>query len=646
MCGFFGAIGPKAGAEVERYAAAVEAIAFRGRDQRGDFRDDDAFLAHARLSIIDPENGRQPMRDAEDRFVLLFNGELYNYVELRAELEKEGAVFRTSSDTEVMLTGLRLRGADFLRGAEGMFALALWDRREKRLLLARDPLGKKPLFTWRAPDGTLFFSSSLDAFRRLPGWGGRINRAAVAALLRAGVVPAPLTVFEGAERLLPGGLLTYNARTGRRSLERYARLVFPETRAEADPEEVYAELRRAFEIRLRSDVPLGMTFSGGVDSGLLACLARDLGRVTLYNIDYEAPGDESPERRNARAAAARLGLPLVEEDFAPESLFTGFAEAYRHYDEPCPQFPLVYAYQIFRTIRANGTKVVLTGNGGDELFLGYRNNLAVRWRSDLLRFLLPAVPAPFLPFSLRDLRRLGWAGWAAAREEEEVRARAADFGWPVEEVLGAARPWLDAYRDDLETAGIRRYTDFIVWHGLFLYGAASNYVIPDISGLQAQVEVRSPFLDWGFVRRFAGLRESGRVGSLFTHRKNKAVLRRLYADGLGAGRAGREIAYDKKRGMAWNIRWNMWIIHEPAVRAFFERTLGLLDDHGIPSAWFLRHFRNYCRHGRWAGPGDREAVTGFLLAAWLKRTMEGVDALADWMAPLRGFRPSRVYEQV
>lgn len=645
MCGFFGIIhgrtyGSDELAEKKReWLRAASCVAYRGRDEYGEYADDHSFFTHYRLSIIDLSQGQQPMKDASGRHVILFNGELYNYIELRKELLAQGVRFQTESDTEVLLAGLIHEGPRFLERTEGMFSVVLWDAEKRTLLLARDPLGKKPLNIWESPNGDVAFSSSLDSFTKLKGWDGKLEKAAIGQFVYSGAVMAPLTIYENARKVLPGGYEIYDERRRGWTKASYASLRFSNTRRRVTEEEMYDELGRSLNLRMRSDVPVGMTFSGGVDSGLLGCLARDGSYdVSLFNIDYESDTDFSPERRNARIASKRLGLGMIEENFPADDIFTGLTEAYAPYDEPCNQMALVYCRQINKIIRDRDIKVVITGNGADELFLGYRGNHVIRRRSDLMRYGISAAPASLLPEKVRVIKKEGWAGYGLLNEKNRIAAFSNAMKWSRAD-QDRYQVFLDPFHHALQSASIERYSDYVVWCNLFHYAGASNYVVPDISGLDSQVEIRSPFLDWRFVQTMANVEESQRIGSYFTSRHNKALLKKTYAHKLG-----KDLAYDTKRGMGWNIRWDMWIIHEPVIRKMFEASLNLLSDYGVSSQWFLDHFNRYAKSDRWAGPGGGEAVSGFMLALWLKKEFEGQDALAEWMAPIKGFTPSRRYD--
>jgi asparagine synthase (glutamine-hydrolysing) len=258
--------------------------------------------------------------------------------------------------------------------------------------------------------------------------------------------------------------------------------------------------------------------------------------------------------------------------------------------------------------------------------------------SDVLQAALPLCPSGLLPGRLRRLKRLGWTGFLAEKEERGIAAAASAFGWSQGEILAQSEGYLQLYREGAEAAQFRRFTDYVTWRNLYFSGWSPNFLMPDISGMQAQVEVRSPFLDWRFIQQLAAIPDSLRVGSYFSDRRNKAVLKRFYA-----GQLGRDLAYGPKRGMGMNIRWDMWMVHERPVRDFVERSLRLLGGYGIDPRWFLERFSQHCRDPRPVRPEGGQAVTGLMLALWLKKHHDGFDSLQEWMAPLVRFQPQRSY---
>jgi asparagine synthase (glutamine-hydrolysing) len=386
MCGLTGFL--TAGGAGDDAAAVArrmnDTLAHRGPDDADVWceREAGVVLAHRRLSIIDlsPE-GHQPMRSAGGRFVVAFNGEIYNFRRLRAELEGLGHRFRGHSDTEVLLAGMEQWGVrGTVERAAGMFAFALWDRERRELTLGRDRLGEKPLYLARL-GGTLLFASELKALRRHPAWRGEVDRDALALYLRYGYVPAPYSIYRDVEKLRPGTLLTVSA-AGGALVERVAEYWSPTAaRAAAlvDPlpdddgaceEALDAVLREVVGEQMVADVPLGAFLSGGVDSSTVVGVmqAQSARPVRSFTIGFHEAGFD--EAVHARAVARHLGTDHTELYVTPEEARAVIPRLSTIYDEPfgdSSQIPTLLVAQLAR----RHVTVSLSGDGGDELFAGY-----------------------------------------------------------------------------------------------------------------------------------------------------------------------------------------------------------------------------------------------------------------------------------
>jgi len=384
MCGIAGFVDAGAVREPEalRSRAAVMAapLAHRGPDDHGIWVDPDhgVALAHTRLSILDlSTTGHQPMTSPSDRYVVSYNGELYNFRELKAELACEGVRFRSTTDTEVFLAGFDVWGVTkTLERANGMFAFALWDRADLSITLARDRLGEKPLYYGRAGHA-LIFSSELTGVRAYPGPSRDVDRDALATFLRYGYVPAPMSILEGIFKLPPAHLVTIPQRTlGLPAPSRYWRpseLTAQRNDATTSREaaaDLHDRLRRAVRMRLEADVPVGAFLSGGVDSSTIVALAQEASTAPFrtFSVGFDDPSlDESGF---SSAVADHLGTEHTE-------IRVTFAEALETaprlgglFDEPFAdpsQIPTV----LLAAVARRHVKVALSGDGGDELFGGY-----------------------------------------------------------------------------------------------------------------------------------------------------------------------------------------------------------------------------------------------------------------------------------
>src|SRR6266513_2722296 len=374
MCGIAGGFAVQDGARVdhERVCRMAGLMAHRGPDGEGFWADpsDRAALAHRRLSVIDIEGGRQPMWSDDGRIALVFNGEVYNYRELRQSLVDQGVRFTTVSDTEVLLRLYERHGSECVRYLRGMFAFAVWDGRRGELLLVRDRLGKKPLF-YALEDGCCYFASTLAALRDTGRPAGRVSLAALDAFLTLGYVPAPHSIWEGI-RKLPAGTMLRMSSSGSVSL-RYWGLEEALTPFEGSfagaVDRLDNLLTTSVTLRLRSDVPLGLFLSGGIDSSLVTAIAaRELrGEVQTFSIGFaEAAFNEGIY---AERVARHFGTQHRAFTARPDMLEI-LPALVRHFAEPFGDSSALAVWMLARETRKHVT-VALTGDGGDEGFGGY-----------------------------------------------------------------------------------------------------------------------------------------------------------------------------------------------------------------------------------------------------------------------------------
>jgi len=348
----------------ERLRAMSATLVHRGPDSDGELLDGPVGLTARRLSIIDLEGGDQPIANEDGTVHVVQNGELYNFRELRAELEQAGHRFSTRSDTEVLVHLYEEHGEGFAQRLRGMFAVAIWDSRRRRLVVARDRFGIKPLY-YRDESGELMFASELRAFPR-----GEVDPDALEAFLAFNSVPAPFSIFAGTHKLPAGHLLVWQ--DGETRVERYARTVPGEVRDEDSAElaeELRARLRDSVRAHLIADVPVGVLLSGGVDSSLLAALAaQESGdAVHTFSIGFEERSFD--ELDDARSVASMYGTRHEELTLRPDAalLLPRLAETF---DEPFADSSALPTYLVSE-LAARHVKVALSGEGGDELFGGY-----------------------------------------------------------------------------------------------------------------------------------------------------------------------------------------------------------------------------------------------------------------------------------
>ena len=381
MCGICGQFNFADGAPVVRHdiERMTQTIVHRGPDDEGYRVSGPVGLGFRRLSIIDLGGGHQPMSDADETVWVIFNGEIYNFHELRDELQSRGHLFRTHSDTEVIVHGYKQWGTDIFDRLNGMFGIALWDTRRRRLVLARDAMGIKLVY-YAIQDGTVWFGSEVRPIVEALPQRPHVDPVAVNLFLRYRYTPAPLTVFKGVEKLAAGEMLVFEDGCARRTRwYRYAPVPFPTPKRPADACDELLELYRAAVRRhLIADVPVGVLLSGGLDSGLLLALMNEHGGPwPAYTIGYgEAFADD--ELVDAAETAALLGgrhVPVRLDRAEFERSLPAIVECL---EEPVAASSIVPMYFVSRRARQD-VKVALMGQGPDELFGGYTRHLGIRY---------------------------------------------------------------------------------------------------------------------------------------------------------------------------------------------------------------------------------------------------------------------------
>jgi len=506
MCGICGLVAGERERVPNREAVARMSgrLIHRGPDDDGLFCEGPVSLAARRLSIIDLAHGHQPIENEDGSAVVVQNGEIYNYRELKRELKGRGHRFATDCDTEVLVHGYEEWGEGFVERLRGMFAIALWDKRRQRLLLARDRFGIKPLY-YRHAGGGLSFASELKAMLEQPGFSREIDPKAVAAYLAFNSIPAPLTIFKEARKLPPGYLLSWEG--AEVALRRYAR---PGPPAASDvrsgsARQLAAELREVLDDSVRAhlvaDVPVGVLLSGGVDSGGLAALAsRHVDEpLRTFSIGFEEEGFNELSR--ARLVAERYGTDHHELVLRPDAveLLPKLVEAF---DEPFGDSSALPTYLVSE-LAVSEVKVALSGEGGDELFGGYYTYVADLLARRVGRLAALARPlAEALP-SRTDRVGFDYKAKRFARAAAKADPLERHHGWK-EIFSGRARAdlagpaaWdpLDLYRERYaETADaepLARMQDV----DLGIYLVDDLLVKTDRLSMAHSLELRVPFLD-------------------------------------------------------------------------------------------------------------------------------------------------------
>lgn len=447
MCGLAGFLGGNWRADsLELAAAMVDTMVHRGPDDTGAWADarNGVCLAHRRLAIVDlSPAGHQPMVSACGRFVIVFNGEIYNHADLRKALESEGAAvaWRGHSDTETLLAACAAWGLEAtLHRATGMFALALWDRADRCLILARDRLGEKPLYYGWQGDAFLF-GSELKALRMHPAWQSEVDRSALARYMRVGYVPAPLTIWKGIRKLLPGSMLVVDADASPDvlpALKFYWRALDVASADRSDKvderrsiELLDTLLRQAIGAQMVADVPLGAFLSGGVDSSTIVALMQMQTSQPVHTFSIGFAEADYDEARHARAVARHLGTHHTEFMLSPDEALGVIPRLADMFDEPFGDSSQIPTFFVAALARQH-VKVSLSGDGGDELFGGYNRYL---WGPSLWRRIGP-LPPGMRAMASRLMTSLAPGHWDRLRAMLSGDMRFPAFGDKVHKLAG------------------------------------------------------------------------------------------------------------------------------------------------------------------------------------------------------------------
>jgi asparagine synthase (glutamine-hydrolysing) len=535
MCGIAGWIAkPQGMLSVDTLASMLQAIAHRGPDGEGKCSflcastGHHVFLGHRRLAIIDPEGAHQPMCDADAGLALTFNGEIYNFRELREELSQLGYGFSRDSDTEVLLRAYQHWGSEVVHHLRGMFAFAIWDARHERLFLARDRFGEKPLFLYENGNG-LYFASEIKALLRVPGVKPSVNLDAVWDYLAYRYVPGPKTLFTGIRKLMPGTTAIWER--GGFKEKRYWTPPDHSARHSRPPQpdavaEFLSHLDEAVRLQMVSDVPFGAFLSGGLDSStIVALMSRHNSKVRTFSVGFRE--DKYSELGYAAEVAAHLGTAHTEIVVTHRDVVDRLPQLVAFRDAPVSEPSDIPIYLLAREA-ARSVKMVLTGEGSDEILGGYPKHMAERYaqgyqrlpgvvRHRLIEPLTHALPYGFrriktavTNLNIEDWREryVRWFG-ALSRGERERLSVLRLNGTPI-----ADSPPFDA---DPRGSALRRilYFDQTSWLPDNLLERADRMT------MAASVETRVPFLDHELASFVSSLPDNYRVRGL----RSKWVLR-------------------------------------------------------------------------------------------------------------------------
>ena len=521
----------------------------RGPDDCGTLIDTPVSIGMTRLSIIDLEGGRQPIWNEDRTVATVCNGEIYNYLELREELVARGHQFSSASDTEVLVHAYESAGLMVNAQLRGMYAFAIWDRVKRKLLLSRDRFGKKPLYYTRTPSGDFLFASELKAMRILTkafGEDWSIRQQSVYDYLSVGVVPQPATIYENVFALGAGETLEFDGQ--HISVEKYWRPIRRPTSSVSFSEaqsHVRTLISEAVRLRLRSDVPLGVFLSAGIDSSIVAYEASKIVGSNLKTFTVSVPSSILDESAIAKRTAQALGVEnvVLPLDIAPSELLNDMV---RLYDQPYADSSALPSMAVSRVARQHVT-VVLTGDGGDEIFGGYRRHIAAKW-FDAFRW-LPKPICRIARWSGKSNIRRSVAGLTSRflrglplTPAERYLVWTSDMLMEADKAnywrgspMVATESWISNILSEDNDSGLSTQL-----HGDIHINLLSDLLVKmDMATMSASLEARSPLLDHRLAEFVMTLPEDYLVGIVTP----KRLLRRAYE-----GLLPKEVIHGPKRG--------------------------------------------------------------------------------------------------
>lgn len=552
MCGICGIFyfDQKKEVDHQELSVMIKSISHRGSDDEGIFAKGNFGFGNCRLSIIDIKGGHQPIFNEDQSLGIVFNGEIYNFLNLKNSLLKKGHKINTRSDTEVILHLYEDLGSKCLERLDGMFALAIFDFKKKELFLARDPMGKKPLY-WASFGGKFVFASEPKAILAFPDFKRKVDQDSLTKYFFYGYVPSPNTIFEGIKRLSSGSFMLVK-RSGIEEEKKFWEIDYSRKLEVLNEEEIKSKtkllLKRAVEKRLVSDVPVGIFLSGGIDSSLVAALVPNK-KIEAFTIGFE--DKKMDESLDAKAVADYLGIKHNLRNFSNKEVLSTFPEALELMDEPNADPSILPTYLVSAFARTK-VKVVLSGDGGDESFAGYPKYLGHFLLEKSLLGKMRRLPVCYAIASLVGsgkgkkfwqyaslplyLRNQLWLNFLSVSKIEELTGTKLDLS-DINKYH-----WTFNGKNPLDEA-------FFLDQKMTL--ADQNLVKVDRASMANSLEVRCPFLDKELVQFAAGLKFEDKIKGF----KTKAILRVIAKDLLP-----KEIINLSKKG--FGIPLKKWLDNE------------------------------------------------------------------------------------
>jgi asparagine synthase (glutamine-hydrolysing) len=618
MCGICGILyfGNHQIDDLSLIASMADTMAHRGPDDSGNYLNGPCGLGHRRLSIIDIAGGHQPMKcDVEGGFqVIAYNGEVYNYLDLRLELAALGYKFRTDSDTEVVLKAYQEWGDCCVERLRGMFAFAIWDETQKTLFLARDRMGIKPLYYYLGREGFVF-ASEVRAILASSLAYSELEKSALDVFLSLGYTPCPDTMFKGVLKLAPGHTMTVDT-NGTIKAKTYWNFnkVLPATFSFADAKEKLQKLLcESVQMRLMSEVPLGVFLSGGLDSSAITALMSQESSqpVKTFSVGYEGD-DETNELPYARKIANLFGTEHHEFILKPHDFIDSIPKMVEMSEEPLVEIPAIALYQIAKVAKPHAT-VLLSGEGSDEVFGGYGlyNKMLNMERARVFRKLVGFIPNSCLPGD--KLKK--YADWLSHTVSDRYRGTSADLTERIKHSFYSPGFLEFTQENNYLDETFLRYFGDVGGQPLLsqLLYVDSKTWLPDDLLLKADkmtmatsVELRVPFLDHKIVEFAASLPPEYKI----KNGEGKFILKKLMEKYLP-----KEIIYRKKMGFAVPTkRWFAGDLLGPAKDIVFSKTL-------MDTGWFQKKYLEnmFDRHSKGKEDYSRRIFSLLVLYHWLER---------------------------
>tara|TARA_Y100000590_G_scaffold457581_1_gene610516 strand:+ start:13031 stop:14848 length:1818 start_codon:yes stop_codon:yes gene_type:complete len=547
MCGFTFIINHKNQSFKNKNKFFLEALKNRGNDSWGEYHDEDISFFFQRLSIIDHDNGNQPLIDNSKRYIICFSGEIYNYLELRKELEIGGAIFKTNSDTETILEGFKQKGENIIKKLNGMFSFVIWDKINKKAFIGRDRLGKKPLY-WTKNQEFICFSNSLKSFEIF----GLINKKNInfESLYNFLIFNCDIksnNYYYNNINKFPKARFTIVEKNSSKNLIfiKYWQINFQKKNNNlSNLIQEYDELiSDAVKIRLRSDTEKAIAMSGGTDSSTIAniVLKKFNQEVNLVNIDHEIYRDDNIENDDPEKIVNFLKKDLKKIKLSNLDFVNYLNKSLEVTETPHNQYNNGLLYKLCEEV-GKKSKILLTGNGADEIFFGYNGDEKHYILSNFLSFPFKLVPnfknnifKNYIKFSKRNFLKKILINSDSSGELN----------------------YCNYLEDDFNNSNYEDILDLKLYLSLFIKSENNNYLNPDNIGLKNNVEIRSPFLDYRIIEFAASLPHKYKIGSPFDKNKNKFLPKEYLKQMMPANLINRE-----KRGFGWNFNMNKLISNQ------------------------------------------------------------------------------------